>query len=442
MNQDSPRLVLEGQEINAQKTTFRSPWLFVPTLYFAGGMPYIIVNYVSVVLYKNVGVDNAQIAFWTSFLYLPWVIKMLWGPLVDIYSTKRNWILYTEFIMIGCLSCLAFSLQLPHFFFISLAVLAIVAFISATQDTAADGFYMLALDKGRQAFFMGIRSTFYRIAMAFGSGVLVFLAGQLTVRLGTISLSWTLVIGLSALVFAIVFIFHWFVLPFPDSDSAEPLTKSIKELYFEVIKTYFSQEKIGAVLAFILLYRVGEAMVVKLASPFLLDSIEAGGIGLSTSNVGLAYGVVGTISATVGGFLGGLLVSRYGIRKNIWPMALALNIPHLFYIYMAFAQPPIELVYILVAVEQFGYGLGTSAYGVYLMYYTQDKYKTSHFAISTGVMALGMMLPGLVSGYIQQTVGYQTFFILVLLLGIPGILTLFFIPLSGKQLELQDNEIS
>jgi PAT family beta-lactamase induction signal transducer AmpG len=432
MNKDSLRLVLEDQKIDQSKPTSRSPWLFVPSLYFAGGLPYIIVNTVSVVIYKNMGVDNAQVAFWTSSLYLPWVIKMFWGPLIDIYSTKRNWILYTEFAMMGCLSCFAFSLQLPYFFFISLFALAIAAFVSATQDIAADGFYLLTLNKAEQAFFVGIRSTFYRLAMAFGSGLLVFLAGRLEVPLGGISVSWTIAIGLSALVFAIIFIFHWFILPFPDSDSAQTLTKPIKELYLEVIKTYFSQEKIGVVLAFILLYRVGEAMLVKLASPFLLDSTELGGMGLSTSDVGLAYGAVGTISATVGGFLGGLLVSRYGIRKNIWPMAIALNLPHIFYVYMAYTQPSIELVYLLVAVEQFGYGFGTAAYGVYLMYYTQDKYKTSHFAISTGVMALGMMLPGLVSGYIQQTVGYQVFFVLVFLLTIPGISTLFFIPLKDK----------
>lgn len=431
MNRESLRLVLEDQ-IDQPKSTSGSPWLFVPSLFFAGGLPYIIVNTVSVVIYKNMGIDNAQIAFWTSSLYLPWVIKMFWGPLIDIYSTKRNWILYTEFAMIGCLSGFAFSLQLSNFFFISLLVLAIAAFVSATQDIAADGFYLLTLNKEEQAFFVGIRSTFYRLAMAFGSGLLVFLAGRLEVPLGNISVSWTLAISLSALVFGIIFIFHWFILPFPDSDSAQTLTKSIKELYFEVIKTYFSQEKIGAVLAFILLYRIGEAMLVKLASPFLLDSRELGGIGLSTSDVGLAYGAVGTVSATVGGFLGGLLVSRYGIRKTIWPMAIALNLPHIFYVYMAYAQPSIELVYLLVAVEQFGYGFGTAAYGVYLMYYTQDKYKTSHFAISTGVMALGMMLPGLVSGYIQQAVGYQVFFVLVFLLTIPGISTLFFIPLKDE----------
>lgn len=177
-------------------------------------------------------------------------------------------------------------------------------------------------------------------------------------------------------------------------------------------------------------------MLIKLASPFLLDTPEHGGIGLSTSEVGLAYGTVGAVSMTVGALLGGLLVARYGVKKSMWPMALALNLPHLFYVYMAYTQPSIELVYPLVAVEQFGYGLGTSGYNVYLMYFTRDKYKTSHFAISAGVVALGMMLPGLISGYVQQAVGYQIFFILVFLIGIPGIITLFFIPISDEELSL------
>ncbi|WP_373527704.1 hypothetical protein [Nostoc sp.] len=278
-----------------------SPWFFVPTLYFAEGVPYIIINYVSVVFYKKLGVDNAQVAFWTSFLYLPWVIKMMWGPLVDIYSTKRNWILSTQFAMMCCLSCLACSLQLPSFFLISLAVLAIAAFISATQDIVIDGFYMLTLTQEAQAFFVGVRSTFYRIATIFGSGVLVFLAGQLEVSLKDVSLSWTITIGVAASVFAVVFVFHWFILPFPSSDSKKALDKPVKTLYLEVIKTYFSQERIGVILVFILSYRLGEAMLVKLTSPFLLDKTELGGLGLSTSEVGLIYGIVGAIALATGG---------------------------------------------------------------------------------------------------------------------------------------------
>lgn len=430
MNRNSTPL---QREVEERSITLHTPWFFVPTLYFAAGIPYIIVNSVSVVLYKKLGIDNAQIALWTSFLYLPWVIKMAWGPLIDIYSTKRNWILYTQFAMVVCLGCLAFSLQLSHFFVVSLLVLTMAAFISATQDTATDGFYMLALDRDTQAFFVGIRATFYRIAMIFGSGLLVFLAGQLEISLQNIPLSWTIVFSLSALVFVILLIFHWVFLPFPKSDSAHSTTLSVSEFYAEVITTYFKQEKIWVILAFIFLYRIGEAMLVKLAPPFLLDATASGGLGLSTSQVGLAYGTIGSLALTMGGVLGGWLVYRYGVKQSLIPMAFALNLPHLFYVYLAYVQPSIYWVYPAVAIEQFGYGLGTAAYSVYFMYIANEHYKTSHFAISTGTMALGMMLPGLVSGYIQQALGYQLFFVFVFLLTIPGMLTLFFIPLGDER---------
>lgn len=420
-------------DVEERSTPLQSPWFFVSSLYFAAGIPYILVNSVSVVLYKKLGIDNAQIALWTSLLYLPWVIKMVWGPLIDIYLTKRRWILYTQCMMTICLSCLAFSLQLSNFFVVSLFVLAIVAFISATQDTATDGFYMLALDQDAQAFFVGIRSTFYRIAMIFGSGLLVFLAGQLEGVLHNISLSWTIAFSLSALVFAILLIFHWLYLPVPKGDLERSTSLSVTKFYGEVVETYFKQEKIWAILAFIFLYRIGEAMLVKLAPPFLLDATELGGLGLSTSQVGLVYGTLGSLALTVGGILGGWLVYHYGVKRSIMPMAIALNFPHLFYVYLAYTQPSIQWVYPLVAIEQFGYGLGTAAYSVYFMYIANEHYKTSHFAISTGIMALGMMLPGLVSGYIQQALGYQLFFVFVFLLTIPGMVTLFFIPLSDEK---------
>jgi MFS transporter, PAT family, beta-lactamase induction signal transducer AmpG len=415
-----------------ESLALQSPWFFVSSLYFAAGVPYIIVNSVSVILYKKLGIDNAQTAFWTSFLYLPWVLKMVWAPLVDIYSTKRNWILYTQFALMICLGCLAFSLQLPNFFVLSLLVLAIIAFISATQDTAIDGFYMLALDQRAQAFFVGIRSTSYRIAMIFGSGLLVFMAGQLEVALKNSPLSWTIALSLSTLVFMVLLIFHWLCLPFPTHDSKRFAIPLVANFYRDVFATYFQQEKIWTILAFIFLYRIGEAMLVKLAPPFLLDATEAGGLGLSTSQVGLAYGMVGSLSLTLGGVLGGWLVYRYGVKRSMVPMALALNLPHLLYVYLAYTQPSVHWIYPLIAIEQFGYGLGTAAYSVYFMYIANEKYKTSHFAISTGIMALGMMLPGLASGYIQQTLGYQLFFVFVFLLTIPGMLTLFFIPLDDE----------
>ncbi|HEY9674686.1 MAG TPA: hypothetical protein V6D11_24825 [Waterburya sp.] len=409
----------------------RSPWTFIPTLYFAEGVPYVIINIVSVIFYKKMGIGNAQIAFWTSLLYLPWVIKMFWSPFVDTYSTKRNWIIFTQLAMMCCLSFVALSFQLPHFFTISLLGLTIGAFISATHDIAADGFYLLALNPEQQAFFAGIRSVFYRLAMIFGSGLLVVLAGQLEVSLKNISLSWTLAIGLPALIFALLSTWHWLILPWVESNlepSAKTLTPKIP--FWSVINSYFKQEKIGAILAFILLYRLGEAMLGKLSSPFLLDKRELGGLGLSTFDVGLATGTLGLISLIIGGIVGGILIAKYGLRKSIWPLALSVHLPNLFYVYMAYVQPSKELVYLLVALDQLGYGLGFTAFSVYLMYISQGEYKTSHYAISTGFMALGMMFPGLISGYIQQAVGYPIFFVLVFLLTIPGMITLFLIPIK------------
>jgi PAT family beta-lactamase induction signal transducer AmpG len=409
-----------------------SPWTFIPTLYFASGIPYVIINTVSVIFYKKLGIDNAQIALWTSFLYLPWVIKMFWGPIVDIYSTKRKWILYTQFAMFACLGLIAFCLQLPNFFFISLAALTVGAFISATYDIATDGFYLLALSPEQQAFFVGIRSLFYRMAVIFGSGILVVLAGQLEVSLNNIPLSWTIAISFSALILAITFIFHRLALPLPESDDQRQPEAIEKIPFWTIISSYFAQEKIVYILAFILLYRLGEAMLVKIASLFLLDKPEVGGLGLSTSDVGLVYGTFGVISLICGGILGGMVISKYGLKKCLFPMALALNLPDIFYVYMAYTKPSLTLVYPLVSLEQFGYGFGFTAFSVYLMYICQGEYKTSHFAISTGIMALGMMLPGLVSGYLQKTLGYPLFFVLVCLLTIPGMIAIFLIPLQEK----------
>ncbi|RJQ40623.1 MAG: MFS transporter [Nitrospiraceae bacterium] len=416
-----------------QPVTSRNPWAFVPTLYFAEGLPYIIINTVSVILYKKMGIDNASIAFWTSWLYLPWVIKMFWGPIVDIYSTKRKWILSTQFAMAVCLFVTAYALNTEGYFFLSLSAFAVGAFVSATHDIATDGFYMLALNKDEQALFVGIRATFYRLAMIFGSGLLVYMAGKIEVVTGSIPLSWTVVISTAGFVFVLVPLYHTFVLPFPTTDSKfSPRDAANEAPFLEIFRSYFKQEKIGAIIAFILLYRFAEAMLLKLAPPFLLDPKSAGGLGLSTSQVGLAYGTVGMICLVLGGILGGWVISRFGLKKCLWPMAITLHFPDIFYVYMAYAQPEISLTYVLVALEQFGYGLGFTAFMVYLMYAAQGRYKTSHFAISTGIMALGMMLPGFISGYLQQAVGYRMFFVIVCILAIPGMLTIFFIPKYEK----------
>ncbi len=411
----------------------RNPWLFVPTLYFAEGLPYVLINTVSVILYKRMGVDNASIAFWTSWLYLPWFIKMFWAPTVEMSATKRSWIVSMQLAMGLSLFIAAYSINTPHFFLLSLLAFVAGAFISATNDIATDGFYMLALTEKEQAFFVGLRSGFYRLAMIFGSGLLVYLAGLMEVATGNVPISWMAVMAVAAGLFLLVSLYHRFVLPYPSTEiRSSAVAQAEAESFREIIEAYFRQEGIAATVAFILFYRLGEAMLLKMVSPFLLDSIDAGGLGLSTSQVGLVYGTIGVLSLVSGGILGGWLISKFGLRRCIWPMVLIMHLPDLFFVYMAYAQPSVGLVYPLVALEQFGYGLGFTVFTVYLMYTTDSRYKTSHYAISTGIMALGMMFPGMVSGAIQKSVGYGIFFTIVCIMTIPGILT---IPFILKQAE-------
>ncbi len=411
-----------------QNVTSRNPWTFVPSLYFGEGLPYILVNTVSVIIYKKMGVDNASIAFWTSWLYLPWVIKMFWGPLVDMNSTKRNWILATQAAMAACMLVTAWSFSSASFFFLSLGAFVAAAFVSATYDIATDGFYMLALTEKEQAFFVGLRSGFYRLAMIFGSGLLVYLAGKVELATGNIPLSWTLVMAAAGGIFLAVVAYHSVVLPYPAADVRRTTADADRHSFREVFAAYFKQERIGVLIAFILFYRLGEAMLLKLVSPFLLDPHQAGGLGLTTSEVGLVYGTAGILALVTGGILGGALIAKFGLRRCIWPLVLAMHLPDLFFVYMAYAQPPVAFAYPLVALEQFGYGMGFTVFTVTLMYSAEGKYKTSHYAISTGIMALGMMLPGFLSGWLQQQVGYPAFFVIVCFLTIPGMLTIPFLP--------------
>ncbi len=402
--------------------------MYIPTLYFSEGLPYVIVYTVSAIMYKTMGMSNEFIGY-TSILYLPWVIKMFWSPLVDVYTTKRFWIITTQLLMACMFALLALSITTSYFVVLTLAAFILAAFISATHDIAADGYYMLALDKKDQAFFLGVRSTFYRIAMIFGTGLLVVLAGTIEKRTGNIPAGWSMVMAVAALLFMCAFLFHRHYLPHPPADSTAPVSEMTKG-FRDAFRTYFKQDKIAAIVAFILLYRLGEAMLVKMAAPFLLDSPEAGGLGLATDTVGYVYGTVGVISLCAGGILGGWLIARFGLKRCIWPMAVLLNAPDILYVYMSMSPPALTAVYAMVALEQFGYGLGFTAFSVFLMYIARAPYKTSHFAISTGLMALGMMLPGMFSGVLQSALGYAGFFITVLVLTLPGMALLFFIPLE------------
>lgn len=404
-----------------------SPWAWIPTLYFAEGIPYFIVNVISVTMFKRLGMSNGELSLLTSLLYLPWVIKPLWSPFVDIIRTKRWWVIAMQCVITLGFALLALSVS-PDVFGWSLVIFYIVAFASATHDIAADGFYMLALDQKQQSAFVGIRSTFYRIASVFGQGIIVVLAGLLETRLGDIPRAWSLTLGASAALFTGLTIWHMRFIPRVELQCAkDKRTADIFRDFARSWVTFFKKPGIWLAMAFMLLYRLPEALSVKLLTPFLLDSVEDGGLGLSTAQSGLVYGTVGVIALTVGGILGGLYAARVGLKRAMWPMSLALALPCSVYLFMALVQPSaMWSIYLCVALDQFGYGFGFTAYMLYMMQFSEGEFKTSHYAICTAFMALSMMIPGLFAGWMQEALGYVGFFIVVMICCLATIFVTFF----------------
>ncbi|HOU17231.1 MAG TPA: MFS transporter [Candidatus Marinimicrobia bacterium] len=529
----------------------RSPWLWVPSLYFAEGIPYVIAMTVSVIMYKTMGVSNAALAFWTSVLYLPWVIKPIWSPFVDVISTKRNWVLITQFILGCCFIGVALVVRLPLWFALTLIVLWIIALASATHDIAADGFYMIGLDAHQQTWFVGIRSTFYRMAMIVGQGLIVMLTGyimsktglkpvsitamavppneimqvldennlpaikaseqpniviipaevkvpiynpaepdgdsanvficlsappkkeetvvvnfgrkkgskdiwltsagrleftaenwnkpvkvtlkvdhrlrepvvsQFEATAGDIPFSWAVSFGILGVFFLLICLYHKLMLP-TGLETVRVKSQELKSSWLKVFSSFFQKKGIVSALSFLLFYRLAESQLVKMASPFLLDSQEAGGLALTTTQVGFVYGTVGIICLTIGGILGGIVAARNGLKRWVLWMALAINIPDLVYVYLSYVQPDnFMIVTICVAIEQFGYGFGFTGYMLFMLYLAEGEYKTSHYAIGTAFMALGMMLPGMISGKLQDLMGYRTFFVYIMFCTIPSFL--------------------
>ncbi len=407
--------------LTAPAKKHRAPSLWVPSLYFAQGIPYVMVMTLSVVMYKRLGISNSAIAFYTSWLYLPWVIKPIWSPLVDITWTKRFWVVTTQFLVSAGLGFVAVSLLSRSFLFASLLLFGLIAFASATHDIAADGFYMLSLSPHEQAWWVGMRSTFYRAAMLFGSGLLVVFAGMLEDKLGKIPVAWSLTLGLSALLFLGFSCWHTFVLPRPETDYAATSGQSLGHGFLFTLKSFFEKPGIGLALAFMLLYRFDEAQLVKVISPFLLDSRGAGGLGLTTSQVGLAYGTVGVAALTGGGLLGGFTAAKYGLKTMLPYMVCSMYLPKLAFIFLSLLQPAHFLVCCgAIALEQLGYGFGFTAFMLYLLYFSKGPHPTAHYAMCTGFMALGMMIPGLWSGWLAEHLGYRRFFIWVLCSAVPG----------------------
>ena len=610
--------------MSENKKNSKKPWSWIPSLYFAQGIPYVVVMTVAVIMFKRLGISNTDIALYTGWLYLPWVIKPLWSPIVDLLKTKRWWIIIMQLIIGAAFGGIALALPLPIFFKVSLIFMWLLAFSSATHDIAADGFYMLALDEHEQSYFVGIRSTFYRIAIIMGQGILIIIAGSLEAwtglppveinvtannnvaneivlpaapaiptlsadaelgfvvtstdiqistenitaqrfdsiknvvekhnkalgfvpdterkqddksagwwtnniskpfgdwlrrfntnvtvvdekslvgnvaiagvmlnqkpedgkeivlnnqmnkdndikmvsgeRLvfnssnwnqvayvmvqvdkkavvaddsvkgisGNIQLAWSIFFFILAGMFVALFIYHKFILPHPVSDKAASEDKNMFKEFFVTFKTFFQKENILLIISFLLLYRLGESQIVKMASPFLLDSRATGGLGLTTGQVGLIYGTIGILMLTVGGILGGLAASKKGLRYWLLPMAFIINISNLAYVYLAYAQPSsLFVVGFCVAFEQLCYGFSFAAYMLYMIYVCDKSgtHKTAHYAICTGFMALGMMIPGMASGWLQEAIGYQSFFVWVMICSIPALLPVLFTKVDSK----------
>ena len=424
-----------------------SPMFWVPPLYFAQGIPYFIVNNISVLMLAKMGVPNGQMALFTSLLYLPWMIKPFWSPFIDIVKTKRWWILTMQMIMAAAFILLTLTVPAPDaatiasgqtpisLFYITLLLFVVTAFASATHDIAADGFYMLALSQSLQAAWVGWRSTFYRLASIFGQGVLVWIAGTIEKESGNIPMSWRITLLVTAVLFSAITIYHTFFVPRPASDasvlgsSSEKVSAStIFSEFGRTFKTYFTKPGVVLAIVFMLLYRLPEAFLIKMCTPFLVADQAVGGLGLSTQDVGWIYGGVGVFFLTAGGILGGTFASKVGLKKSLWVMAGFMTLPCATFVYLSMFQPTnILAICTSLAIEQFGYGFGFTAYMLYMMYFSEGEFKTSHYAICTAFMAASMLLPGMVAGYIQEAIGYANFFIMVMICCIATLIVTYFV---------------
>jgi PAT family beta-lactamase induction signal transducer AmpG len=404
--------------------TDNKPWFWIPLLNFASGLPYAVIISVSVIMYKNLGISNEDIGVYTSLLYLPWVIKPLWSPFIELHGTKRKWFLSMQLLISIAFLMVGFTIPSSGFFIMTLAIFWVAAFASASNDIASDGFYLLVLPEDKQSFFLGIRSTFYRLSLLAGNGLIVLFAGYLEHKYSDNTKAWSYTMIAVGLLMTFITLYNFIFTPKNEINTAANNKEAHQNQNFAtVFISFFKKKRIGLILAFILVFRLGESQLLKMLSPFLLDAKELGGMGLDTEAVGIIYGTFGVGALTLGGILGGIAISRQGLTKWMLPMFLTMHLPIIGFILLAFFHPTsIYYIYAVVILEQFGYGFGFTAFMMYLIHVAEGESKTSHYAIATGFMALGMMLPGMLSGYIQKYLGYDNFFIWVLLATIPGLI--------------------
>ena len=397
----------------------RNPWSWIPTLYIAEGLPNVVVMTVAVVMYMQLGMTDTEIALYTGWLGLPWVIKPLWSPFVDLYKTKRWWVLAMQLLLGSSLAGVAFLLNAPFWFQGTMSFFFLMAFASATHDIAADGYYMMELDDHDQVWFVGIRNTFYRAAVIFGNGILIPVAGFMQEAFDNeTAYTWSLVFyGLAGL-FIAIWLYHSKVMPHADAD--RPHDTNACEILVGVttaFKSFFQKLpplQMVAPMLFLLFYRFPEALMLKMSVTFLMRPNEEGGLGLSLQEFGLVSGTVGMIGLTLGGIMGGILAGRDGFKKWLWPMVCAITLPDIVYVYLSYSMTSnLFVVSTCLFIEQFGYGIGFTALTLYMLYFSKGAFQTSHYAFCTAISYLGLMLPGMVSGYMKDALGYRLFFVVV-----------------------------
>lgn len=413
---------------------------WVTTAYFAQGLPFVAIAAASALMFKNMGITDTQIAFWTSLIMLPWTLKPLWGPFMEIYKTKKFFVILTQLTIGVMFGLVAFSLSLPDFFVYSIALLAIIAFGGATHDMAVDGVYLNVLSPKQQAMYIGWQGAAYNLAKVLSGGALVYLAGQLEERLGVVS-AWTIVMCIYGAIMILVGLYHIKMLP---SDAAKTEVATLDEGFArlkDVITTFFQKKYIWLGIVFIILYRFAEGQAIKIAPLFFKADKADGGLGLSTSDIGLAYGVFGAAAYVAGSLAGGYFVSSRGLNtKTLLILCAFFNLPFAMFALLAYFVPS-SLVIITgaVVIEYFGYGFGFVGLTLFMMQQiAPGNYKMAHYAFATGIMNLGVMIPSMLSGYLSDMMGYKMFFIWVLIATIPAFLICWFIPL--KPVVADENE--
>jgi len=414
----------------------RHPALWVPTLYTAEGLPFVIVNVVSVLMYKSLGLSDAQIAFFTSLVTIPWALKPLWGPLMEMYKTKKHFVLATQFLGGISFGLIALSLHLPAFFTWTIIFFGIVAINSAIHDTAADGVYITVLTDKQQAQYVGWQGAFYNVGKVLSQGAFVYLAGRLEKSMGVIP-AWTIVMGLFGALLVLLSIYHWRFLPTGGKSSQVKTVRETLTKFWDVVVTFFEKKYIIWGIVFLVLYRFAEGQAIKIVPLFMRAAREHGGLGLSTEDVGVLYGFFPPIAYILGSVLSGYFAAKRGLRKALLVLCAFFNIPFVVYTFLAILQPT-DFVTItgLVVFEYFGYGFGFVGLILYMMQQiAPGKYKMAHYAFATSLMQLGFLIPSMISGFVSDFLGYRDFFIWVMIATIPSFLVAWLVPFRDTKSE-------